>query len=152
VWNKWYINATGCLNTILGKHLVQPFFRDNLNSGAYIVLKEFDQDPDSFVLWEILSQAKSILSCLHSVCGICHVYQAPAQLTAQKQNYQLYQPFVLSKETEESQKHIRTADTRKLLGNTTVRRLACSVEFLSLPWVALLFPQYSVPFSSTCST
>jgi hypothetical protein len=32
---------------------------------------------------------------------------------------------------------LRTADTRKLRGNSTVRRLACSVDFLSLPWVAL---------------
>jgi hypothetical protein len=31
------------------KHWVHPFFRDNTNSGAYIVLRELNQDPDSFV-------------------------------------------------------------------------------------------------------
>jgi hypothetical protein len=30
------------------KHWVHPFFRDNLNSGAYIVSKELDKDPDLF--------------------------------------------------------------------------------------------------------
>jgi hypothetical protein len=42
---------------------MQPFFRGNLESGAYIVPKELNRDPDSFVSWEILSQAKSVLSC-----------------------------------------------------------------------------------------
>jgi hypothetical protein len=51
VYVKRYINATGCLIEILGKrkHLVQSFFRDSLNSGAYIVSEELNQDPDSFV-------------------------------------------------------------------------------------------------------
>jgi hypothetical protein len=30
------------------KHWVHPFFRDNLISGAYIVLKELNQDPELF--------------------------------------------------------------------------------------------------------
>jgi hypothetical protein len=30
------------------KHWVHPFFRDNLNSGAYIVSKELKQDPNLF--------------------------------------------------------------------------------------------------------
>jgi hypothetical protein len=59
----------------------------------------------------------------------CHIYQAPAQLTAQKQTQQLRQPFVPSKETNESQKHVGTVDTRKLRGNATVRRLAYSVAW-----------------------
>jgi hypothetical protein len=46
------------------KQCVHPFFRDNLNSDAYIVSKEFKQHPDSFISLEILSQAKSILSRL----------------------------------------------------------------------------------------
>jgi hypothetical protein len=48
---------------------------------------------------------------------------------------------VPSKETNESQKHVRRTDTRKLRGNETVRRLACSVvwelSFSNLPRVAL---------------
>jgi hypothetical protein len=47
MWNKWYINATGYLNTISGKHWVHSFFCDNLNWGAYVVSKELNQDPDS---------------------------------------------------------------------------------------------------------
>jgi hypothetical protein len=30
------------------KHWVHPFFRDNLNSGAYMVWKELNQDPELF--------------------------------------------------------------------------------------------------------
>jgi hypothetical protein len=60
--NKWYSNETGCLSTILGKHWVQPFFHDN--SGAHIISKELNLDPDSFFSRDILSQAKSTLSCL----------------------------------------------------------------------------------------
>jgi hypothetical protein len=30
------------------EHWVPPFFRDNVNSGAYIVSKEFNQDPELF--------------------------------------------------------------------------------------------------------
>jgi hypothetical protein len=30
------------------KHWVHPFFRNNLNSGAYIVSKEIGQDPELF--------------------------------------------------------------------------------------------------------
>jgi hypothetical protein len=54
-------------------------------------------------------------------------------------------PFVPSKEANESQKHVRTADTRKLCDNATVRKLACLVawelSFLVF-WVALLLPQF----------
>jgi hypothetical protein len=46
------------------KHWVHPFFHDNLNSGSYIVSKELNQDPDSFISREIPSQAESILSRL----------------------------------------------------------------------------------------
>jgi hypothetical protein len=48
MWNKWCINATGCLNT-LGeeKHWVHPFFYDSVNGGAYIVSKELNSDPIS---------------------------------------------------------------------------------------------------------
>jgi hypothetical protein len=42
------------------KHWVHPFFCDDLNWSAYIVSKELNLDPDSFVSWEILSQAVSI--------------------------------------------------------------------------------------------
>jgi hypothetical protein len=31
-----------------GKHWVHPFFRDNRSSGAYIVSKEINQDPELF--------------------------------------------------------------------------------------------------------
>jgi hypothetical protein len=31
------------------KRWMHPFFRDNLSSGAYIVSKELNQDPDSFL-------------------------------------------------------------------------------------------------------
>jgi hypothetical protein len=41
---------------------------------------------------------------LHSLGGICLIDQATAELTAQKQNWQLRQPFVPSKETNESLK------------------------------------------------
>jgi hypothetical protein len=44
---------------------MRPFFRANLNPDGYIVLKEFNLDPDSFLSWAILSQAKSTLSELH---------------------------------------------------------------------------------------
>jgi hypothetical protein len=63
------------------KQWVHHFFCDNLKSGVYIVWKELSQDPDSFISREILPQIKSI-----SLRGICHIYQAPAQLTAGKQN------------------------------------------------------------------
>jgi hypothetical protein len=33
------------------KHWVHPFFHDNLNLGAYIVLKELNQDPGLFKLF-----------------------------------------------------------------------------------------------------
>jgi hypothetical protein len=46
------------------KHSVHPFFRDSLNSSAYIVSEELNQDQDSFISWEILSQAESILFSL----------------------------------------------------------------------------------------
>jgi hypothetical protein len=36
----------------------------HLNWDAYIVSKERNPDPDTFVSWEILPQATSILSCL----------------------------------------------------------------------------------------
>jgi hypothetical protein len=78
-WLKWHKErGQGKI-----KRWVYLFFRDNLNSGTYIVLKEPNQYPDSFISREILSQAKSILFHLR---GICHIYQASAQLTAQKQN------------------------------------------------------------------
>jgi hypothetical protein len=41
------------------KHWVHPFFHDSLNSGADIVSKELNKDPDS-ILWEILSQANYV--------------------------------------------------------------------------------------------
>jgi hypothetical protein len=31
-----------------GKHWVHLFFRDNLNSGAYIILEELNQVPEQF--------------------------------------------------------------------------------------------------------
>jgi hypothetical protein len=34
---------------------VHPFFRDNLNSVAYIVSKEFNQDPELFQLFYRIS-------------------------------------------------------------------------------------------------
>jgi hypothetical protein len=46
------------------KYWVHLFFHDNLNFGAYSASKELNQDPDSFISWEILSQAKSTLHCL----------------------------------------------------------------------------------------
>jgi hypothetical protein len=46
------------------KYWMNPFFCDNLKWRAYIVSKEFNQESNSFISWEILSQAKSILSCL----------------------------------------------------------------------------------------
>jgi ABC-type transport system involved in cytochrome c biogenesis permease subunit len=61
------------------------------------------------------------------VAFVIYVYQAPAQLTAQKQNEQLYQPFVPSKVANESWTHFRTAETRKLSCKATLRRLVCSV-------------------------
>jgi hypothetical protein len=120
------------------KHWVQPFFCDNLKWSAYIVSKELNQVPNSFISWEIHYQVKSIL--FRRLDVVCHICQALAQLTAQKQNQQHHQLFIPSKEANESQKHDRTADTRTLRGNATVRRLDCSVAwelFLSLPRVAL---------------
>jgi hypothetical protein len=46
------------------KHWVHPFFCDRLNSGSYTVSKKRNQDPESFISWEIPSQAKSISSHL----------------------------------------------------------------------------------------
>jgi hypothetical protein len=75
-------------------------------------------------------------------------------LTAQKQNQQLHQPFMPSKETNESQKHVGTADTKKLRGNENCEKtglLSClGVEFLSLPRFALPFPQLELLQSVTC--
>jgi hypothetical protein len=50
------------------------------------------------------------------------------------------------KEGNESQKHVRIADTRKLRRNATVTGLlSClEVESLSLPRVALLFPRFAL--------
>jgi hypothetical protein len=31
------------------KHWVHPFFRDNLNPGAYIVSRELNQNPELFI-------------------------------------------------------------------------------------------------------
>jgi hypothetical protein len=72
------------------KHWVHPFFRENLNSVLILFRKnltriqapeELNQDPGSLAL----SQAKSVLSRQRGICHI-RVDQAPAQLTAQKQN------------------------------------------------------------------
>jgi hypothetical protein len=46
------------------KHWVPTFFRDSLNPGVYIVSKELNKDLDYSISWDILSQAKSILSHL----------------------------------------------------------------------------------------
>jgi hypothetical protein len=65
-----------------------------------------------------------------------------------------------SKEASESQKYVRTADTRKLRDNATVRRLACSVAWelsfsvfcrLRCSCIAVSSIR-TAPFSSTCST
>jgi hypothetical protein len=57
---------------------------------------------------------------------------------------------VSCKETNESQKHVRTAETRKLRGKATVRRLACSVAwelsfsvFRELRCNCVAFPQFA---------
>jgi hypothetical protein len=65
------------------KHWVQPLFHDNLNTGAYIVSEELNQDSDEKLF------PKSNLFCPtwdNRLGGICHIYQAPAQLAAQQQN------------------------------------------------------------------
>jgi hypothetical protein len=60
---------------------------------------------------------------------------------------------VLSKEATEPQKYVRTADTRKLRGNATVRRLACSVAWdLRCNCVGTVSSICAAPLSSTCST
>jgi hypothetical protein len=67
---------------------------------------------------------------------------------------------VASKEANESQKHVRTADTRKLRGNATVRRLACSVAWQLSVLVlqelrcnrVAISSICAAQFSSTCST
>jgi hypothetical protein len=53
---------------------VHPLFCDSLNGSAYIVSKELNLDPDSFVLREIPSQAKyySVLPSL--VCVTFVIY------------------------------------------------------------------------------
>jgi hypothetical protein len=44
------------------KYWVHPLFRDNLNSGAYIVLKEPNQDPKLFkALHQISTESFSLL-------------------------------------------------------------------------------------------
>jgi hypothetical protein len=89
--------------------------------------------------------------------GIC---QTPAQLKYIKVYYQLHQPFVPSKEATESQKCVKTAATKKLRGNATVRRLACSVAcelsfsvFRELRCSCVAVSSVCAPpFSSTSST
>jgi hypothetical protein len=54
---------------------------------------------------------------------------------------------VPSKEASESQKYFKTTDTRKLHGNTTVRRMACPVAWelsFCLPRDALPLPQFAL--------
>jgi hypothetical protein len=76
----------------------------------------------------------------HSLGGICHIHQAPAQLTIQKQYLKLQTPFAPSKE---QMNHSSTTEQLKLenyaamqLWEDWLGQLP-GVEFLSLPWVAL---------------
>jgi hypothetical protein len=93
---------------------------------------------------------------LPSIVWVAFVmYQAVAQITAQKQNYQLRQTFVPSLRNKWiTEAHYRTADTRKPRVNAIVRRLACFVAWklssLGFLWVALPFPQVSLLHSVTC--
>jgi hypothetical protein len=49
----------------------------------------------------------------HSLCGTFRGHRTPIQLTAEEQNYQFHQPFVPSKEANESQKHVRSPELGK---------------------------------------
>jgi hypothetical protein len=64
---------------------------------------------------------------------------------------QTQQSFVSSKEENESQKHGSTADTRKLRGNATVRRLASSVARELSFLVFRAFHCSRVAVSSVCA-
>jgi hypothetical protein len=44
---------------------MHPLFCDSLNSGAYIVSKELNLDPDSFVSREILPAPRHLLTLVH---------------------------------------------------------------------------------------
>jgi hypothetical protein len=46
IW--WWLRRRKKRRQEKSKHWVNPFFRDNLNSGAYIVSKELNQDPELF--------------------------------------------------------------------------------------------------------
>jgi hypothetical protein len=45
----YYLNRKLNYNIRKRKHWVHPFILYSFNSGAYIVSKELNQDPDSFV-------------------------------------------------------------------------------------------------------
>jgi hypothetical protein len=47
------------------KHWVYPFFHNNLNSGAHIVLKELNQDPELFrSFYRVSNESFSLLEAL----------------------------------------------------------------------------------------
>jgi hypothetical protein len=113
------------------KQWVHPCFHGNLNSGAYIVPKELTRIQTPSYCEKFFPKPNLFCPASNNLRGNRHtsIYQAPVQLTAQKQNQKLDQPFMLSKETNELQKHVITADNKKLRGNATVRKLACSIAW-----------------------
>jgi hypothetical protein len=128
---------------------VRPIFRDNLNSCGYIVSKEHNQGTDSFISWEINSQAKSILSCL---------VQSGWRLSYIPGSYWI--KCIKTKSAASSTFHAilrnkwindaryGTADTRKARGNSIGRKLACTVarklRFSVFPRVAMPLPQFEL--------
>jgi hypothetical protein len=112
---------------------------------------------DSCISWKILSQVKSVLSCLAQsrsrlsyIPGSCSINCTKTKLAASSTSCAV----LINKWITETR--YRTADTRNPLCNATVRSgLPCclEVEFLSLPhsWVAVS-SICAVPFSSMYST
>jgi hypothetical protein len=133
---------------------VHSFFCYNLNSGAHILSKELSQDPNSLRRHSFPGQIYFALPS--SLCGICHPYQAPAQLSAQKTKLAASSTFRdIPHSKKKSQKHVRTAQTSKLGSNETEKTglLSClgvvSQSYASCVAVPSIC---AAPFSSTCST
>jgi hypothetical protein len=151
MWNKLYINATECLNTILGKHWVHPFFCDNLNWGAYIVSKELTwiQTPASHE--KFFAKPNLLCPAQLSLGGVCL-----AQLTPRKQSAASSAFRVILRNKWIPEERYRIADTRKPRGNGSVRRMACSIAWkLSFCLSASFLAVSSIcaaPCSNMCST
>jgi hypothetical protein len=163
MWNKWYINATGSLNTILEKKTLVEFvllWRFKLRS-----LYRFEATWPGSGLLHLMknsfpSQIQFVLPSIVWVAFViyCHIYQALAQVTVKKKknNRELSASSTfraITRNKWNTEARYRT-DIRKPRGNVIVKRLTCSVDWkLSLsffPWVELTFPQFALLHSVTC--